>query len=73
MNIRNEGLAYNIINNSISLNEGDNLLVKAIGEEGLELAKEIIRQSKKMNAKATLNIIKKGFYYFAPISYCTKL
>ena len=58
MNIRNEELAYNIINNSISLNEGDNLLVEAIGEEGLELAKEIIRQSKKMNAKATLNIIK---------------
>lgn len=52
MNIRNEELAYNIINNSISLNEGDNLLVEAIGEDGLELAKEIIRQSKKNECKS---------------------
>lgn len=57
MDIRNEKLAYNLINNSISLKEGDNLLVECIGEDGLELANVIIKQAKK-NAKATLNIIK---------------
>lgn len=58
MDIRNEKLANNLINNSISLKEGDNLLVECIGEDGLELANVIIKQAKKNNAKATLNIIK---------------
>lgn len=58
MDIRNEKLAYNLINNSIFLKQEDNLLVEAIGEDGLDLANEIIKQTKKINAKATLNIIK---------------
>ena len=58
MDIRNEKLAYNLIKNSIFLKEGENLLVEAIGEDGLELANAIIKQARKINAKPTLNIIK---------------
>ncbi len=58
MDIRNEELAHNLINNSISLTEGDNLLVEAIGEDGLELANVIIKQAGIINARPTLNIIK---------------
>ena len=35
---RNEKLAHNLIYNSISLNENENILVEVIGEDGLELA-----------------------------------
>jgi hypothetical protein len=44
MDNRNKKLAHNLIYNSIFLNEGDNLLVEVIGEDGLELANEIIKQ-----------------------------
>ena len=57
MDSRNEKLANNLIHNSIFLEENDNLLVEVIGEDGLELANEIIKQAKKINAKPHLNII----------------
>ncbi len=56
MDNRNEKLANNLIHNSISLEENDNLLVEVVGEDGLELANEIIKQAKKINAKPNLNI-----------------
>ena len=55
MDNRNEKLTHNLIYNSISLNE--NILVEVIGEDGLELANEIIKQAKIINAKPHLNII----------------
>lgn len=58
MDIRNEKLAYNILNNSISLKKNDNLLIEVIGENGLELANSIMEQSKKINANVILNLIK---------------
>ena len=57
MDNRNEKLIHNLIYNSISLNENENILVEVIGEDGLELANEIIKQAKKINAKPHLNII----------------
>jgi len=57
MDSRNEKLAHNLIYNSVSLSKGDNILVEVIGEDGLELANEIIRQAKEINAKPHLNII----------------
>lgn len=57
MDNRNEKLTHNLIYNSISLNENENILVEVIGEDGLELANEIIKQAKKINAKPHLNII----------------
>ena len=57
MDNRNEKLTHNLIYNSISLNENENILVEVIGEDGLELANEIIKQAKIINAKPHLNII----------------
>lgn len=57
MDDRNRKLAHNLIYNSISLNEGDNLLIEVIGEDGIELANEIIKQAKEINAKTHINII----------------
>ena len=58
MDKRNIKLAKNIISNSISLNKEENLLVELIGEDGLELANEIISQAKKMGANPTLSVVK---------------
>ena len=57
MDNRNEKLTHNLIYNSISLNENENILIEVIGEDGLELANEIIKQAKIINAKPHLNII----------------
>ena len=57
MDYRNKILAQNLINNSISLKEGDNILVEVIGEDGIELGNEIVKQSQKLNAIPYLNII----------------
>lgn len=58
MDNRNIKLAHNLIQNSISLSKDDNLLVEVIGEDGLELANEIIKQAKEINANPVLNLIK---------------
>ncbi len=58
MDDRNIKLAHNLIHYSIDLKEGDNLLVEVNGEDGLELANEIINQAKEINANPTLNLIK---------------
>lgn len=57
MENRNKTLAYNLIYNSISLKENENILVEVMGENGIELANEIIKQAKIINAKPHLNII----------------
>lgn len=58
MDKRNIKLAKNLIKNSISLSQGENLLVEVIGEDGLELANEIIKQAQEIGAKAVLSILK---------------
>lgn len=57
MNNRDEKLAYNLIHNSISLSKNENILVEVIGEDGLALANEIIKQARTINAIPHLNII----------------
>ena len=57
MENRNKTLAYNLIYNSISLKESENILVEVMGENWIELANEIIKQAKIINAKPHLNII----------------
>ena len=57
MDNRNVKLAHNLIQNSISLSKYDNILIEVIGEDGLELANEIIKEAKKINANPHLNII----------------
>lgn len=56
MNNRNEQLAHNIIVNSISLKKNDNLLIELIGKDGIELANEIIKQARKINARPILKV-----------------
>ena len=57
MDVRNIKLACNIIDNSICLLKNDNLLIELFGNDGLELAEEIIKQAKKMRAIPHLKII----------------
>lgn len=54
---RNKKLANNLIKNSVSLTEKDNLLIEVIGEDGLELGHEIEKQVKKMNANPYIKVI----------------
>lgn len=58
MNNRDKKLANNLIYNSISLRKNENILVEVIGNDGIELAKAIVEQSKRINAKPYLSVIK---------------
>ena len=57
MDSRNEKLAHNLIYNSISLEKNENILIEVIGDDGLELANEILKQSKIIKAKPKQNIM----------------
>lgn len=54
---RIEKLAKNILTYSVNLKENENILIEVLGEDGIPLAKEIIRQAEEMNAKPFFNII----------------
>ena len=55
--VRLEELATNILKHSVKLKEKDDLLIEIIGEEGMPLAKEIIRQAEEMKARPYFKII----------------
>lgn len=55
--IRIEKLAKNLLNYSIKLKKGENLLVEILGEDAIPLAKEIMTQANKIGAKPFFNII----------------
>lgn len=57
MDNRNIKLANNIIKNSINLKSKDNLLIDVIGKDGIELANEIFKQSKEIDAIPKINLI----------------
>lgn len=50
-------LAKNLLNYSIKLNKGENILIQIIGEEGLPLGQELIKQAEEMGAYPYFNII----------------
>lgn len=54
---RIEELAENILKHSIRLNEKEDLLVEVIGEDGIPLAKEVIRQAEEMKARPYFKIV----------------
>lgn len=54
---RIEQLANNILTYSVDIKKGDNLLIELLGEEGLPLAKEIMRKAEELGAKPYFNII----------------
>jgi len=45
--IRIEKLAHNLLTYSIDLKENDNILIEVLGEDGMPLAKELIRQAEQ--------------------------
>lgn len=55
--IRIEKLANNLLNYSVDLKENENILIEVIGEDGIELAKELVRKASEMKARPFINII----------------
>ena len=55
--IRIEKLAHNLLTYSIDLKENDNILIEVLGEDGMPLAKELMRQAEQMKAKPYFNIV----------------
>lgn len=55
--IRYEKLANNLLTYSIKLQKGENILVEILGEEGIPLAKEIMKKAEELGARPYFNII----------------
>lgn len=55
--IRIEKLAHNLLTYSIDLKENDNILIEVLGEDGIPLAKELMRQAEQLKAKPYFNIV----------------
>lgn len=50
-------IARNLLNHSIKLNKGENILVEILGEESVPLGKELIKQAEELGANPYFNII----------------
>ncbi|MBE5821999.1 MAG: aminopeptidase [Clostridiales bacterium] len=55
--IRIEKLANNLISYSVDLKENENILIEVIGEDGILLAKELVKKATEVGAKPFVNII----------------
>lgn len=55
--IRIEKLANNLLTYSVNIKEGENILIEMIGEDGIYLAKELIKKAEELGAKPYFNII----------------
>ena len=55
--IRYEELANRLLTYSIKIQKGENILIEIIGEEGVPLAKELIKEAEKLGARPYFNII----------------
>ena len=55
--IRYEKLANNLLTYSVNIQKGDNILIEVLGEEGIPLAKEIIKKAEELGARPYFNII----------------
>ena len=49
--IRYEELANRLLTYSIKIQKGENILIEIIGEEGVPLAKERIKEAEKLGAR----------------------
>ena len=54
---RVEKLANNLLTDSVKIQKGDNLLIEIIGEDGILLAKELIKKAEELGARPYFNII----------------
>lgn len=55
--IRYEKLANNLLTYSVNIQKGEHILIEILGEEGIPLAKEIIKEAEKLGARPYFNII----------------
>ena len=55
--IRVEKLANNLLTYSVNIKKGENVLIEIIGEDGIYLAKELIKKAEEIGAKPYFNII----------------
>lgn len=55
--MRYEKLASNLLKHSVKLQKDENILIEIIGEEGIPLAKEIIKEAEQLGARPYFNII----------------
>lgn len=55
--IRYEELANRLLTYSIKIQKGENILIEIIGEQGIPLAKELIKKAEELGARPYFNII----------------
>ena len=55
--LRIEKLANNLLTYSVNIQKGDNILIEVLGEDGIPLAKELIKKAEDLGAKPYFNII----------------
>lgn len=55
--IRYEKLANNLLTYSVKIQKGENILIEIIGEQGIPLAKELIKKAEELGARPYFNII----------------
>lgn len=55
--VRYEKLANNLLTYSVKIQKGENILIEIIGEQGIPLAKELIKEAEKLGARPYFNII----------------
>ena len=55
--LRIEKLATNLLTYSVNIQKGENILIEVLGEDGIPLAKELIRKAEELGAKPYFNII----------------
>ena len=54
---RIEKLASNLLIHSVNLQKGENILIEILGEDGIPLAKELVKKAEEIGAKPFFNII----------------
>ena len=52
-----EKLATNLLTYSVNIQKGENILIEVLGEDGIPLAKELIKKAEELGAKPYFNII----------------
>ena len=55
--LRIEKLATNLLTYSVNIQKGENILIEVLGEDGIPLAKELIKKAEELGAKPYFNII----------------
>ena len=55
--LRIEKLANNLLTYSVNIQKGDNILIEVLGEDGILLAKAIMKRAEELGARSQFNII----------------